>query len=142
MGRHAKWFSCISISRTAESGIRPHLWRLVAFSQSGKPLPGARWGFIAFLSRQEVDQLTSEAQSLQGLAQTEDGDSTGLVLLSELYRSYGVLEKALEVLESPQLVSQPGIQEAQEGIYRQAGRYAQTLRPQPTGAEVIAHLKP
>jgi hypothetical protein len=120
---------------------RPHLWRLVAFSQSGKPLPGARWGFIAFLSQQEVDQLTAEAQSLQELAQTEGADSTGLVLLAELYRSSGVLEKALEVLESPQLVSQPGIQEAQEEIYRQASRYAQTLRPQLSGTEVVAHTK-
>jgi hypothetical protein len=121
---------------------RPHVWRLVAFSQSGKPLTGARWGLITFLSQQDVDQLTTEAQALERLAQTEGADSTGLVLLAELYRSYGVLEKALEVLESPQLVSQPGILEAQEEIYRQASRYAQLLRPQPSGAAVEANTRP
>lgn len=113
---------------------RPHVWRLVAFSQGGKPLPGARWGLITFLTQPDVDQLTAAVQSLEELAHTENTDSTGLVLLAELYRSYGVLEKTLEVLESPQLASQPGILEAQEEVYRQAGRYAQLLHQQPSGA--------
>jgi hypothetical protein len=78
--------------------------------------------------------LTAEAHELEAQAQSESEDTTALVLLSELYRSYGVMEKALEVLESPRLLTQPGIQEAQAEIYRQAGRYAQLLRPQDPDA--------
>jgi hypothetical protein len=117
---------------------RPHVWRLAAFGQSGKPLPEARWGFLTFLSKEDADQLTAEAQELDAQAHAESADSTALVMLSELYRSYGVLEKALEALESPLLVSQPGIQEAQAEIYRQAGRYAQLLRPHDPGSETEA----
>jgi len=112
---------------------RPHVWRLAAFSRSGKPLPEARWGLVTFLSPQDADQLTAEARALEGLARAESADTTGLVMLAELYRSYGVLEKALEVLESPQLISRPGILEAQVEVYRQAGRYAQLLGPHASG---------
>jgi hypothetical protein len=121
---------------------RPHVWRLVAFSPGGKPLPGARWGLVTFLSQQDIDQLTAEVHTLEALAQTESTESTGLVLLAELYRSYGVLEKALEVLESPQLASQPGIQEAQEEIYRQAGRCVQLFRPPSSNAADEANSAP
>jgi hypothetical protein len=117
---------------------RPHVWRLAAFGQSGKPLPEARWGFLTFLSKEDADQLTMEAQELDAQARAESTDSTALVMLAELYRSYGVLEKALEALESPLLVSQPGIQEAQAEIYRQAGRFAQLLRPHDPGSDTEA----
>jgi hypothetical protein len=108
---------------------RPYLWRLVAFGSSGKPLTGARWGLLTFLSREDAGQLTSEAQALEEAANADPSDVTPRVLLAELYRGYGVLEKTLEVLESPQLANQPGIQELQEEVYQQASRYAQLLRP-------------
>jgi hypothetical protein len=114
---------------------RPHVWRLAAFGHSGKPLPEARWGFTTFLSREDAGALTAEAQELETQSRAEPEDTTALVLLAELYRSYGVTEKALEALEVPRMLSQPGIQEAQEEIYRQAGRYAQLLRPHDPGTQ-------
>ena len=48
------------------------------------------------------------------------------------------VSKALEVLEGPQLLCQPGIEEAQGEIYRQAGRYAQLLRPHDAGGDTHA----
>ena len=90
-------------------------------------------GTLEGFSREDADQLTAEAQALEAQARAESTDTTALVLLAELYRSIGVMEKALEVLENPQLLCQPGIQEAQEEIYRQAGRYAQLLRPHDAG---------
>jgi hypothetical protein len=106
---------------------RPHVWRLAPFGQSGKPAMGARWGMITFLSRQDADELTAEAAEL---ATADDGsDVTSLVMLAELYRSYGVLERTLETLENPRLGSQPGIREAQDEVYGQVSRYAQLLRP-------------
>ena len=106
--------------------------------QARKPLPEARWGFVTFLPREEAVELTAEAQALETQSRAESEDTTALVLLAELYRSYGVLEKALEVLESPQLVSQPGIQDAQAEIYRQASRYAQLFRPHDPGSQTDA----
>jgi hypothetical protein len=109
---------------------RAYVWRLAPFGQSGKPVMGARWGMITFLSRADAEQLTAEAAEL---AVAEEGtDVTSLVMLAELYRSYGVLERTLETLENPRLSDQPGIREAQDDVYRQVSRYAQILRP---GAE-------
>jgi hypothetical protein len=115
---------------------RAHVWRLAPFGGSGKPVMGSRWGMITFLSRADADQLTAEAAELAG---AEEGtDVTSLVMLAELYRSYGVLERTLETLENPRLSEQPGIREAQDDVYRQVSRYAQILRP---GAEAAAEPK-
>jgi hypothetical protein len=62
-------------------------------------------------------------------------DITALTLLAELYRSYGVLDKTLETLERPEFEHQPGIQQAQDDVYRQLGGYAFILAkrtPAPT----------
>jgi len=90
---------------------------------------GSRWGFLTFLAKPDVDQLTAEVAELDAAAKVESGDATALVLLAELYRGYGVLGKTLETLEMPQLANQPGIREAQEEVFQQAGRYAMLLRP-------------
>jgi hypothetical protein len=92
---------------------------------------GARWGVITFLSRPDADLLTAEAAEFA--APLEGADVTPLVILAELYRSYGVLERTLETLENPRLADLPGIREAQDEAYRQVSRYALLLRPGTDG---------
>lgn len=112
---------------------RPYVWRLVAFGASGKPLPESRWGILTFLSEKDAQQLASDAKELEEQAKSESKDTTLFFLLAELYRSYGVLEKALETLERPELEKQEGIKEAQEEVYREISRYALLLRtPTPS----------
>ena len=106
---------------------RAYVWRLVPFGESGKPLPDSRWGILTFLSKSDADQVSSEAKELEEQAKTEGDNVTSLILLAELYRSYGVLEKTLETLERPELENQSGIKEAQAETYGQISRYAQVL---------------
>ena len=113
---------------------RPYVWRLVAFGASGKPLPESRWGILTFLSAKDAEQLATDAKELENQAKAEIKDTTVFFLLAELYRSYGVLEKALETLERPELEKQEGIKEAQEDIYHEISRYALILRT-PIGQE-------
>jgi len=112
---------------------RAYVWRIVALGTSGKPLPESRWGILTFLSTQDAQQLTTEAKELEAQAKTEPNDATTLVLLAELYRSYGVLEKTLEILERPELENQSGIKEAQAEAYGEISRYALLLRTPPSG---------
>jgi hypothetical protein len=107
---------------------RPYVWRLSPFGKTGKPVPGARWGVITFLSTADTDQLKQEVKQLEDLAKAEPTDTTPLVLLAELYRDYGVLDRTLETLEDPRLSKEPGILDAQNQTYAQISRYAQTLR--------------
>ena len=107
---------------------RPYVWRLIAFGESGKPLPESRWGILTFLSEKDAQQLAADAKELAAQAKSESKDTTLYFLLAELYRSYGALEKALETLERPELEKQEGIKEAQEEIYREISRYALILR--------------
>ena len=107
---------------------RPYVWRLVPFGESGKPLPETRWGILTFLTDKDAMQLTTNAKELEDQSKEANGDATTLVLLAELYRSYGVLEKTLEILERPELEKQSGIREAQAEAYRDISLYAQVLR--------------
>jgi len=45
---------------------RPYIWRLSAFSHSGKPLPESRWGFVTFLSSQDAAYLTGTTVDING----------------------------------------------------------------------------
>ena len=113
---------------------RPYVWRLVPFGGSGKPLQGARWGVITFLSESDVHALEAEEKELRAQADASGTDITPLVLLAELYRGYGVLERTLETLEDPRLADQPGIEEARQAAYRQISPYAVALaRPAAEG---------
>jgi hypothetical protein len=113
---------------------KTYVWRLSPFGKSGKPVPGARWGMVTFLSKTDADELAAEAKQISDQASAPDGDATDLVMLAELYRSYGVLEKTLETLEGPRLANQPGIRDAQDQVYAQVSRYAQLLRPDHAAA--------
>jgi hypothetical protein len=113
---------------------RPYVWRLSPFGKSGKPVPGARWGIVTFLSKADADQLSAAAREMETQANATDGDTTDLLMLAELYRGYGVLEKTLETLESPKLENQPGIRDAQEAVYAQVSRYARLLRENPSAS--------
>lgn len=105
---------------------QPYVWRLAAFRDNGNTLP-ARWGVLTFLSREDADRLTAEARALE--QQASGDDTTALILLAELYREYGVLEKTLETLESEPLLNQPGIREAQAQVYGEISPYAGLLSP-------------
>ncbi len=114
---------------------RPYVWRLVPFGRSGKPLPEARWGILAFLTQADADRLSADAQELQRQDQANPQDVTALLLLAELYRSYGVLEKTLETLEDLRLKDEPGITQALDETYGQVSAYARTLAHPPDTEE-------
>lgn len=116
---------------------RAYVWRLIPFGGSGKPLSDSRWGVLTFLTSQDADELTRQARDLEEQAKEAGKDVTPLVLLAELYRSYGVLEKTLEILERPELENQEGVKEAQEEVYAQVSQYARMLhtpknKPEPS----------
>jgi hypothetical protein len=116
---------------------RPYVWRMVPFGPSGKPMAsGDAWGVITVLSRADADRLVAEEAELQEKARQQPDDTTFLVLQAELYRQYGVLDRALEILEDPRLIGQPGVQEALDEIYRQVSPYAQLLAGRaPSGSQ-------
>jgi len=121
---------------------RPYLWRVSAFGKSGKPLTENGWGVVTFLSKTDGDALTQAAKDLESDAQRSGDSVTPLVLLAELYRSYGVLEKTLETLERPQLENQSGIRQAQDDVYRQLGSYAFLLAKRTPADETSDKAKP
>ncbi|HEX8834581.1 MAG TPA: hypothetical protein VF719_10295, partial [Abditibacteriaceae bacterium] len=97
------------------------VWRLAAWGKSGKPLAEKRWGITTFLSFDDAAVLATDEKELQDAIKAAPEDTSLLVLLAELYRSYGVVGKSLETLESTTLVAQPGIAEAIKEIYETAG---------------------
>jgi hypothetical protein len=107
---------------------RPYVWRLVPFGSSGKPLAaGDAWGVVTILTAADAAQLRADERELREQAQQVPEDTTFLVLMAELYREYGVLDRTLEILEDPRLTEQPGIRDALEEAYREISPYARLL---------------
>jgi hypothetical protein len=106
---------------------RPYLWRITAFSESGKPIK-ARFGFVTVLSVADAKTLDGLVTDLKGQAATaKKDDKTSLLLLVETYRSFGVLNSALEVLDSEELKSEPGVAEAKNDLLDSLSPFARVL---------------
>lgn len=112
---------------------RPYLWKLTTFGRSGKPA-GSRWGVITFLSAPDAERLTTDEKDLLASAQAAPDDPAPRMLLADLYQSYGVLERTLEVLDDLRPGAQPGLLEALDETYRQISPLAHMLYTQSLAA--------
>jgi hypothetical protein len=112
---------------------RPYLWRLTLFGKSGKPA-GSRWGVITFLSSADAEKLTADEKELQEAIKAAPEDTTSKLLLADLYQSYGVMERTLEVLDDLRPSGQPGVAEALEEAHRQISPLALLLYTQSQAA--------
>lgn len=108
---------------------RPYLWKLTFFGRSGKPA-GSRWGVITFLSAADAERLTADEKDLLAAVQAAPEDATPRLLLADLYQSYGVMERTLEVLDDLRPSGQPGLLEALDAAYRQVSPMAHMLYTQ------------
>ncbi len=118
-----------SVSDPALAGLqpkRPYLWRLAGFTTGGKPLPEARSGLITFLAPEDIKTLSASAADLNAPAPAGN-DTTPLLLLAELYRSYGVVGKTLEVLEDERLRNEPGAGEAHAQVIAEQSAFVQAI---------------
>ena len=112
---------------------RPYLWKLTFFGRSGKPA-GSRWGVITFLSAPDAERLAADEKDLLAAIQAAPADTTTRMLLADLYQSYGVLERTLEVLDDLRPTGQPGLLEALDETYRQISPLAHMLYTQSLAA--------
>jgi hypothetical protein len=112
---------------------RPYLWRLTVFGKSGKPA-GSRWGVITFLGAADAERLTSDEKDLLEAIKATPEDTTSRLLLADLYQSYGVMERTLEVLDDLRPSGRPGIAEALEEAHRQISPLALLLYTQSQAA--------
>lgn len=113
---------------------RPYLWKLTSFGRSGKPA-GSRWGVITVLSAPDAERLTADEKDLQADIQAAPADTSLRLLLADLYQSYGVLERTLEVLDDLRPTGQPGLLEALDETYRQISPLAHMLYIQSEAKE-------
>jgi hypothetical protein len=104
---------------------KPYLWKISAFGASGKSVE-SRFGFITVLSIADAATLDGLVKDLTEQAKTA-ADKSPQLLLEETYRSYGVLNSALEVLDSEDLKSEPGIAEAKNDLLDSLSPIARTL---------------
>jgi hypothetical protein len=112
---------------------RPYLWKLTVFGRSGKPV-ASRWGLITVLSAADAERLAVDEKDLLAAAQAAPEDVTPRLLLADLYQSYGVLERTLEVLDDLRPSGQPGLLEALDETYRQISPMAHMLYTQSQNA--------
>lgn len=108
---------------------RPYLWKLTFFGRSGKPA-GSRWGLITLLSAADAERLAGDEKELLAAIQAAPDDATPRLLLADLYQSYGVYERTLEVLDDLRPSGQPGLLEALDATYRQISPMAHMLYTQ------------
>lgn len=108
---------------------RPYLWKLTAFGKSGKPT-GSRWGVLTVLSAPDAERLVADEKELLAAAQATPADPTPRLLLADLYQSYGVLERTLEVLDDLRPTALPGLLDALDETYRQISPLAHMLYKQ------------
>ncbi|RYG66813.1 hypothetical protein EON80_14735 [bacterium] len=106
---------------------RPYLWKLTAFSQSGKPVK-SRFGVVTVLSAEDAKTLDGLVADLKNQATAAGADDkSSLLLLVETYRSFGVVNSALELLDSEDLKSEPGVAEAKDDVLDSLSPYARVL---------------
>lgn len=104
---------------------RPYLWKLTAFSASGKPVK-SRFGFVTVLSVEDAKSLDSLIADLKTQAQTAT-DKEPLLLQVETYRSFGVVNSALELLDSEELKNEPGVADAKADFLDSLSPFARVL---------------
>jgi hypothetical protein len=106
---------------------RPYVWRLHGFAADGKLVPASRWGILTVLTDADAVAVAKSSSALLGADGKLSGDAAQLALMTDMYSSYGLLENALEVLDSEPMNQQPGIEETRLKIVGPAGNYARML---------------
>jgi hypothetical protein len=108
---------------------RAYTWRLHGF-KDGRVMTRSRWGITTMLSAEDEAQLVENEKSLLTAEGKLPDDDTDLAVLADLYRSYGVLQNALEILDGEAFNAQPEIETTKGEIFAQAGVYAKALAAQ------------
>jgi hypothetical protein len=117
----------------------PYVWRAVAYAANGNPKE-SQWGVVTFLTAADAQSLQTNVAELekQLISPSAPGqpeqlqagaDASDVVLLAGLYQNYGVMNRALELLE---LLSSKGVPGAQDSLmlaYKEISPYAQMLSP-------------
>ena len=110
---------------------RPYVWRLSAFTRSGKMIDGSvRWGALTFLTAEQEEQLLKLTEPLQAQIAKDKTDGESLLLLAAVYREMGVCQRALETLSDlteksrQTTIKSELISTAKIDIYRDLGRMA------------------
>ena len=105
---------------------QPYLWTLSALGASGKAVADTRGGLITLLSSDDIKSIEGLATDLQNQAATAT-DTTPLLLLAEVYLSYGVTGRALEVLQGERVREDSGIKDARTDIYAGLSTFARAM---------------
>jgi hypothetical protein len=111
----------------------------VAYTANGNPKE-SQWGVVTFLTAADAQALQGDVAELeeQLVTQPEPGqpeqlqaaaDASDVVLLAGLYQNYGVMNRALELLELLREKNIPGAQDSLMLAYKEISAYAQTLSP-------------
>lgn len=110
---------------------RPYVWRLSAFTRSGKMIEaGVRWGALTFLTAEQEEQLLKLTEPLLAQVAKDKTDAESLLLLAAVYREMGVSQRALETLSDlteksgQTTINSEQISATKIDIYRDLGRIA------------------
>ena len=119
---------------------RPYTWMVTAFSQEGNPLPnGRRWGIITPLSQEQADQLQAAVRetfgdlanqgnlrdaAVQTQLKNDPSYASSLLTLAFVYRSYGVLQRTIEILQA---LPDPAAAEALQSVYQEISQFGRQL---------------
>jgi hypothetical protein len=123
-----------SLAQLAEK--RPYLWKLTAFSTSGKPVK-SRFGFLTVLSEEdakaletriaEINAPASPAVGETNLPVLADSEKASLLLQVDTYLEFGVVNSALEVLDRQNLKNEDGVAQAKADVLDSLSPYARVL---------------
>ena len=105
---------------------KPYLWKLSGFSASGKPTDKSLWGLITLLSSEDARALDELTATLSAEPQSQT-DPSALWLLVETYRSFGVVNNALELLDSEVLQGNPDVPAVRDQIFDSLSPFARAL---------------
>lgn len=107
---------------------RPYLWKLSGFGATGKPLIESRWGIVTLLSPDDARDMEAAAVALMPApGAAPETIVEALLLQSEVYRSFGALNRALEILDDARLRDVAGLSDARGEITDSLSPFARTL---------------
>ncbi len=114
---------------------RPYLWKSSGFGATGKPMVESRWGIVTLLSAadaREMEAAVTASAPSPGAAQ--DAVVESLLMQIEIYRSFGALNRALEILDDERLREVPDIAGARLEIVESLSPFARILAGAPMPA--------
>ncbi|HEX9998788.1 MAG TPA: hypothetical protein VGB45_16755 [Abditibacterium sp.] len=110
---------------------KPYLWKLSGFGDSGKPLDQSRWGIVTPLSSDDAATLDGLVTTLSAEPQSKT-DQSALWMLVETYRSFGVCNNALELLDSELLQGEKSVGSVRSQILASLSPFTRALATRNT----------